>query len=199
MTFKMYDGVTVTDIPVEAVIVPGYIDGKYANILPVQQRFPNAVIPTITTRGDLDANIADSEEGDLTPAQLAEWCAEKVHENKGHPTGYCSKDKWQTCKDECSKLGVRPSWWIADWTGELHILHGAVAVQCINEAKLGYDVSLVRNAWPGVMAPMPLRHRVAARLVINGWSNRNVQMIPNQRHIATSLNHQSARVLHLGH
>jgi hypothetical protein len=64
-------------------------------------------------------------------------------------TVYCAKSGWSAVRHAFDSAGVtQPQYWIADWDGSASIPSGAVAKQYRNTS--GYDVSAVRESWPGV-------------------------------------------------
>lgn len=73
----MYDSTTASDIPADAEIVAGYVDGRYAWSDADWARFPNAVKVRISVFGSLDADVLDVEPSDATPADAAVWVAQK--------------------------------------------------------------------------------------------------------------------------
>ena len=155
MTRLMYDAVTESNIPANATMVAGYVDGHYANIDRVRARFPHARIVTITPHGINDAEVADVETGDLTPAQGAEWARKKVAAGKT-PTLYCNLSTWPAVQQAVHAAGLdhKVQYWIAKYDGVAQIPAGAIAKQYRSTSTLDYSV--VADYWPGVdPAPAP--------------------------------------------
>lgn len=160
----MYDSVTAADIPADAAIVAGYVDGLYAwsgrPEVPSGDwaRFPNAKRITISVNGGGVADFWDCETGDLNPGQAAVM----VQTYPG--TGvYCSLSLAPQVISAMHWAGMDGQYtlWIADWTGEPHIpsvsatINGTlitptvVACQYANPDSSGghYDLSLITAAF----------------------------------------------------
>ena len=91
-----------------------------------------------------DADIADVENGDLTPASAADW----IRSRAGHKsTIYCSLDTAPKVREACQ--GLAYDLWVADWTGSPHEIGGAVAVQYADPAHGSggnFDLTCVTDA-----------------------------------------------------
>lgn len=158
----MYDSVSVSAIPSDAQMVAGYVDGKWPTYDEVKRRFPRAVVVSITVSGRPGAQVVDCEQGDLTPAEAAQWA--RLEKLAGrHPTIYCSQSPWPAVQAECHKAGLDPgtdvSWWIASYNDPpiTAIPPGAIAHQHTNDAARDLDISSVADYWPGV-DPVPIPH-----------------------------------------
>lgn len=155
----MYDSTTLDAIPANATMVAGYVDGSYANIRAIRQRWPHAIHVTITVTGaDLSAQVVDCESRDTTPASAARWAKRKIAAKAGHPTIYCSASVWPTVKAEVAKAGIarQVSYWIAHYDNDPTVPAGAVAKQYRSTNKPNLDYSVVVDYWPGVdAAPKP--------------------------------------------
>lgn len=142
------------------------LDASYQGVLAYRDgwyRWPNVQVQRFITAGKLLwpitvigddphlAQIADCENGDLTPARAAKWAAER---NQLHhdATIYASL---ATVPAVVAALGAEPCWlFVADWTGKPHtpVLH------LPSHIKLGlvqyatgdlYDTSeILSSAWP---------------------------------------------------
>jgi hypothetical protein len=155
----MYDAVAPSSIPsgVPApTYVAGYIDGAWRSYAGITARFPNAIPVSITVSGTQLAQVADCENGDLTPVGAANWAKAKLVAGVV-PTVYCSEAAWPSVKNACA--GVGPiDWWIAGYPGSVGeaLYPGSVAHQWIDRGT--YDESVVLDGWkPGraVAAPPP--------------------------------------------
>lgn len=149
----MYDSVTATDIPVEAGMVAGYVDGRYAWSSTDWLRFPVAVKVAIAVSPFTDdGTVLDIEPGDSTPEQAVDWVL--MRRNAGvDPSVYCSASNWQNVINAFNNRGVaQPHYWIAAWDGNASVPDGAVAKQYANSDMAGghYDLSAVLDNWPGV-------------------------------------------------
>lgn len=124
-----YDSASPAAIPASARMVLWYLDGRYAWPADQLARFPRAVKVSITVQGHPAADIADVENGDLTPASAADW----IRSRAGHKsTVYCSLDTAPKVREACQ--GLAYDLWVADWTGQPHEIGGAVAVQYADPA-----------------------------------------------------------------
>jgi hypothetical protein len=153
MTRTMYDGITAADLPADATMVAGYVDGLYANMPALAARFPSASRIGIAVFAHTDDGIVlDVETGDATPAQAPGW----VVMRRSHgldPTVYCNTDTWPAVRQAFAAAGVpEPHYWIAQYDGVATIPAGAVAKQY--ESAGPWDVSVVADYWPGV-DPLP--------------------------------------------
>lgn len=149
MTRLMYDGITPSRIPADATMVAGYVDGRYANIPALKERFPKArIVPIAVFAHTNDGVVLDVEPGNATPAQAPGWVVSRRHAGVD-PTVYCSASTWPTVQAAFRNAGItEPHYWIADYDHDPTVPVGAVAKQYKNTA--GYDVSSVRAYWPGV-------------------------------------------------
>jgi hypothetical protein len=154
----MYDAVTPGNIPTSAQVVAGYIDGDYAWSSSDWSRFPDAEKVLITVTGSLTGNVADVENGDMTPAQAAKWIEAKQREGKRGCTIYCNRSSlgaiWSACRGHAYYI------WVADWTGNPHEVHATIATQYSNVDN-SYNLSMVYsqewlNAINGANTPWPV-------------------------------------------
>jgi len=157
----MYDAVNIANLPADATLLAGYVDGRdtTGHFARVRTAHPQTRVLRITvTGGTLDAEIGDIEVGDMTPHSGAAWAARKIAAGQ-HPTLYCNASTWPSVKAEVQKAGIagRISYWIADYDGDPTIPAGAVAKQFTDRA-LGrsLDQSIVAAHWPGVDADIAL-------------------------------------------
>jgi hypothetical protein len=136
----MYDAVTAGNIPTSAEVVAGYMDGEFAWSSDDWNRFPNAEKVIITVTGSLIGNVADVENGDMTPEQAVKWIEDKQREGKRGCTIYCSSSSldavWSACRHHCYYI------WVADWTGSPHPVNATIATQYSNVDN-AYDLSMV--------------------------------------------------------
>lgn len=150
----MYDSVTAGDIPANALMVAGYIDGSYAWSKADWARFlPECVRVRIATSASTnDGDVLDVENGDATPAQAVAWCADRRAAG-ARPTVYCNAATWDAVKQAFANL-QQPDYWIAYYDGghDQAIPDGAIAHQYSDSGTSGghYDLSSVADFWPGV-------------------------------------------------
>lgn len=156
----MYDSTSGTDIPADAVMVAGYVDGIYRWPQSDWDRFPDAVKVRIAVFASTnDGHVLDVEYQDATPAQAPGW-VQKRRAAGVDPTIYCSEFasgySWAEVRAAFQAQGVpEPHYWIANYNGRQTIPGGAVAHQYAGDAASGghYDLSVVADYWPGVDPP----------------------------------------------
>lgn len=152
----MYDSTTAADIPADAQMVAGYVDGRYAWSSADWARFPNAVrVRIVVSAGSNDGQVLDVEQGDATPDELPAWLTMRRAAGVD-PSAYVNRSNWQASRDACARAGVaEPHWWLAAYDGVAEIPAGTVAKQYADEAMTTsphghFDLSAVADFWPGV-------------------------------------------------
>jgi peptidoglycan hydrolase-like protein with peptidoglycan-binding domain len=95
MSIAMYDSVDISQIPASPQAAAGYVDGRFANVAELRDRFPGAHILTIAVTADADADCLDIETGDATPAQAAGWYARQQARGVARPCLYASASVMQ--------------------------------------------------------------------------------------------------------
>lgn len=150
MTRLMYDAVTPSNIPTNAEMVAGYVDGRFAWKPSDWARFPNAVHVTIAVFPSTNNGVVlDVEQGDATPQQAPGWV--RMRRAAGvDPTVYCSESAWPSVRAAFNAAGVpQPHYWVAAYPGEGAVVPaGAVAHQYQDTGLV--DLSVVADYWPGV-------------------------------------------------
>lgn len=149
----MYDSTTASDIPADAQIVGGYVDGDFAWSKADWARFTQATNKiTITVTGGSLAAVCDCETGDLTPEQAAGW----IQAYPGNGV-YCNRSTAPAVVAAMTAAEIPASmyWlWIADWTGQAHMAEvpGArvLATQYADPVTSGghFDLSLCAAGFP---------------------------------------------------
>lgn len=138
----IYDSASPNGLPGGTKVAAGYSDGSYPTVGAFQQNYHAPVI-TITTNGNLNAQVIDVEPGDATPAQAASWVAARHAEHKS-ATVYESASNVSTVLAALN--GQRAYLWVADATGSPHNFPGAAATQY--QQGPVYDASSVSSqAW----------------------------------------------------
>lgn len=162
----MYDGVTPSRIDPEdgghpAELVAAYVDGPYAASYPdAVARFPDAVHVAIAIAPWDDGQVLDVEQFDARPDQAPAWAIRQRARGQ-IPTIYCSESVWQPVLDAFRSRCVAPPLFdLAHYGQQPADLHrfpaSVVALQYRNTP--GYDLSAVRDFWPGVDAPRHHHH-----------------------------------------
>ena len=156
----MYDSTDPNDIPVNAQMVAGYIDGT-SSLWPESSwnRFPNSVKVRIARRTSTnDGHVLDVEKGIPTvwpPNQgIVNWV--QMRRSAGMiPTIYVNEvNDWGPVRKLFTDAKVpQPLWWVARYNNKQEIPAGAIARQFANPDvhKQGhFDLSIVADFWPGV-------------------------------------------------
>lgn len=178
----MHDAVTPSNIPANAEMVAGYIDGRYAWKASDWDRFPHAVKVRIAVFASTnDGHVLDVEAGDATPAQAAGWLTMRRRAGVD-PSIYCSLSVYPAVvKAILASRVPEPHYWIAAHPGNGANLYPppCVAHQYADVDNL-YDLSAVADYWPGVdpiilitdpeVPPMPRNALPAAALPLKGHS-----------------------------
>lgn len=157
----MYDSVSPGEIPVNATLVAGYINGRYKWEAGDWARFTNATKVRITVFASLDdGRVLDVESGDATPAEAPGWVtrrrASTEHPLSGPATIYTSLSNWPTVKDAFTEQGVeQPDYWIAHYDDIAEVPEGAVAKQYKSTTSPNVDTSVTIDGWPNEPAPAP--------------------------------------------
>jgi hypothetical protein len=146
----MYDAVTPGNLPRNARLVAGYIDGLYRNMDEIDRAEPNAVHVTIAVDWRDRAMVLDRETGDASAEQAVAWCRTTMHDVPNtHLTVYNNTFDWPGTRAAFHAAGEpEPQWWVAHYDGDPAIPPGAVAKQYASNS--AYDTSSVADHWPGV-------------------------------------------------
>lgn len=164
----MYDAVTWTNIPSDALIVAGYANGLYRWPIKAWDRFPNAIrVPIAVFIPDIADVIADADNlcdyaiaiglkpgsgatvvGDIEAkdaefAKSSGWTrgfVSRVRVRGFSPTGYTSLSTWQYL------AGFFDDYWIAQYTQKEHYIANASATQYADPGS--FDLSTTIDGWP---------------------------------------------------
>ena len=146
----LYDGITASNLPPDAVIVAGYVDGLFRWKDSDWARFTRAIKVRIAVFSSTnDGQVLDVEQGNALPVQAPNWV--KMRRAAGiDPTVYCSLSDWPRVKQAFNNQGVAPPhYWIAAYPGNGPQLYpGSIAHQYASNNK--FDTSVVADYWPGV-------------------------------------------------
>src|SRR3954470_1829797 len=106
---KAYDSTTTADLPPDGDLYLAYVDGRYANVDAVKARFPRKPVVRITVTGrTFDADMADVEAGDLSPAGGAVWAKGKLARGE-FPVLYFPESSRSAVVAALKSNGVDPS------------------------------------------------------------------------------------------
>lgn len=150
----MFDSITARDIPADAKMVAGYVNGTYQWSNADWALFPNATKVRIATRANIDdGHVLDVEVGAATPASAPDW----VQMRRAHgliPTVYCSFSEWASVRAAFHNASIiEPLYWIAKYDRVAVVPPGTVAKQYASPTTGSaghYDLSAVADFWPGV-------------------------------------------------
>lgn len=171
----MYDSSNPNSIPEHAQMVLVYVDGIYAPkwAKAAQTRFKYAQKVTCSAIGAVTAQVGDVELGCIWPVANAVPWVVRARRDGYDPTIYINeRNDWGPCREAFRRAGVpEPHWFVANYDGDPDIPAGAVAKQFAHpgesyekgyaptvpwETGKHYDLSNVRDYWPGVDdAPAP--------------------------------------------
>lgn len=164
MTRLMYDSTNPLDIPTNAQMVAGYVDGttfKWPES--AWGRFPQAVKVRIARRTSTnDGHVLDVETGiptvwPITDVNIRTGIRNWVSMRRAsgiEPTIYCNQlNDWQAIRGIFTSVGMKePYYWVARYNNVRDIPAGAIAKQFANPPLAGghFDLSTVADYWPGV-------------------------------------------------
>jgi hypothetical protein len=176
----MFDNVEASTIPADAQACAGYVDGNFADVVPMKAKFPHldamGRVVTVSTQG-APARILDVETGNPIPASdAAVWVKRMIAAKVWMPGVYTFKSNMgnvQTALDNAKLVhGKDYVLWIADWTFVAHLPAGFEACQWTDKSGPN-DESICLDSFFPSQSP-PLAHGLAnAALQFNsstgGW------------------------------
>lgn len=142
MGIVMYDSVDPGAIPGNAALVAAYVDG-FGGYASACVRFGTKKVVSISI-GDNDADVADVENGAMSPGDLPGWIDRQHARGLKRPGVYMAESNWGECRSEVGGRAV--SYWVADWRGSPFTLAGADAVQYTSNNS--WDASWVLDTFP---------------------------------------------------
>jgi hypothetical protein len=152
MTQTMYDSTEISAIPAGAKLVAAYVDG-FGGYEAAVARFGAANVVSISVQ-NTNADVADVENGAMTPADLPGWLARQYARGIMRPGIYCNQSTWPSVKAVVGG-NTRVSYWIAapgeNGSAGPESIDGADAVQNVWEGT--YDVSVCQPTWPWYKTP----------------------------------------------
>lgn len=156
----MYDSVNAHGIPKTALIIAGYIDGKFAwtpEEWAMFDGYPHLEVRIACFASTDDGRVLDVEKGDATPDEAPQWVQGRRN-SKAHPLGgpaciYTNASTWPYVVGAFHRQGVQlPDFWIAQWDGRAKVPFGAVAKQF--QSFPTYDTSVCLPTWPEPHDPL---------------------------------------------
>lgn len=161
----MYDSTNGDNIPANAVLMMGYINGAWQSYYVMVTRFglTQVTILSITVKAHntdgswVLADILDVENGDATPEEAPGWTQAMRLAGRPIIAPYCSRlSKWPAVLAAFKAQNIAPpDFIIADYTGQPHLVPGSVATQWTDNGNI-YDISQTNGSWPySVTVPDP--------------------------------------------
>lgn len=178
----MYDSTNPASIPAGAELVAAYVDG-FGGYTAAVARFGAAKVVSISV-GNNNADVADVENGAMTPGDLPGWIARQQARGIKRPVVYCNESTWPSVKSAVG--GADVSYWIAN-PGGSGVISGADAVQNVWEGS--WDSSVVQSSFPfypgTVTPPAPPNPYPTIQLGDTGAAVTTAQTDLNKWHAAT--------------
>lgn len=155
----MFDSVSVSQIPLDAKAVAGYVGGEWITFPVLKKKFPHAWKLSIAVNAFENAECLDVEKGDASPSQAPLWVKKQRSRGVKRPVIYVQISNVNAVLNELAKSGIKRKQvrlWTAHYTYHPHICNKkcgfgftgkADATQFTNRA-LGRDLdesSLVSN------------------------------------------------------
>lgn len=125
-TVEMYDDINISLIPVNAVAVAGYVDGRWPTYAQIVKKFPHAQHKiSIAVFARDNAEALDIEPGDATVAEAAAWVKRQHANGNPKPIVYTAISWGQGLVNALSKAGFKYGvdylYWSAHYTGTPHL------------------------------------------------------------------------------
>jgi hypothetical protein len=156
-----YDAIDVTQIPVYANAVAGYVGGYWPDYSALCACFPNALHKSVCVSADEDGDVLDIEHGDALPSQAPAWWERQRARGLQCPDLYADAAEMPAVIAVMVAAGIDSSQfgqWMA-WLGPAELPPGVKARQYTFTA-LGrnLDASICDPSfWPATPAP-PVRN-----------------------------------------
>lgn len=155
IVIRAQDAVTAGNLPTEALFGFYYVDGRFANEAAVRARCPRAKLQSITVFGG-DADICDSETGDLDIPRTLAWVERRLAAGAYRPGVYANRDRWENLGllAALEKYGQRIKRWQASFDGVAAIPPGYDAKQFADPGPVDLDICL--ESFFDTAAPKPV-------------------------------------------
>ena len=142
---KMYDSVTIDNLPPGGDYYLAYVDG-WAQVTPpkIRAKFPNAKVLTFTTDHTFLAQFFDIEKRAGTIAQAVGWFRMCIDYGIETPGFYCSLSNMPELQRTLAAAGIRRKEYlliVADWDGKAVIPKGYNGKQYLSTPK--YDATVL--------------------------------------------------------
>jgi hypothetical protein len=121
----MYDSTSIDQIPGDASVVAGYVNGHPATYSSLCEKFPHARHVSIAVTAEADADFLDVEKKNARPDQIPEWYHRQKARGVARPGIYASVDPIRdTILPILSRAGIARAsvcLWAAHYTHHPHI------------------------------------------------------------------------------
>lgn len=154
----MYDSVTLSAIPHDAVAVAGYVNGHWPTYPSLVRWWKNAHQLSIAVSADADADCLDVEQGDAAPGEAPLWVKRQLKRGVYRPVVYSSVSQMPAVLAALEKAGVKRTdvrVWTAHYTGKPHRCTAACGFgfQGVADATQYDNRALRRNLDASLCAP----------------------------------------------
>jgi hypothetical protein len=103
----MYDSVTVSEIPVNAKAVAGYVGGRWPTFHTLVHTHPRAKRLSIAVASTYDAECLDIEQGDAEPADAPIWVHRQHQRGVKRPVVYASASQMDAVLRALAMHGIK--------------------------------------------------------------------------------------------
>lgn len=86
----MFDSISVSQIPSDALYVAGYLNGRWPTYPALKRAFPHAHLLSIAVGAAIDADCLDVETGDATVSQAPNWVKRQIARGVYRPVVYAN-------------------------------------------------------------------------------------------------------------
>lgn len=120
---RMYDAVTIENMPLDAKAVAGYVGGRFQTFPRLAERFPHARRVSIAVASNQDADVLDIEPGDSRPELAPMWAKRQLERGKV-PKLYSSVSEMPEVLRQLAINGISRSQvrlWTAHYTHVPHL------------------------------------------------------------------------------
>lgn len=142
---KMYDSVTIDNLPAGGDYYLAYVDG-WSEVTPakIRAKFPKAKVLTFTTKNIFLAQFFDVEKGAGAITQVVGWFHMCIDYGIETPGFYASLSNMPALQETLAKAGINRKEYlliVADWDGKAVIPKGYNGKQYLSTPK--YDASVL--------------------------------------------------------
>ncbi len=120
---RMFDSVTIPNIPSDAKAVAGYVGGYWPTYWQLRLKFAKAHVLSIAINASEHAECLDIEKGDATISQATAWVKREIKRGVYRPVVYCSISDARSLMRALEVVGIKRKWvrlWTAHYTEVEH-------------------------------------------------------------------------------